>query len=334
MIQTSLLLLLLLPRCSSYSAERLQRVLARRRGGLTVVLENVRKENVALVARTAEGLGIATMHLIYTDDAPSVTHTRSFGALSEGARAASLSALSRGAIDWLDVRTHASAADCVTALRACDDAPLLVATAPPHDDGTRSLYDDGGAHGGGGSGGGGDDGGGDDGDWATRPCALCFGSEARGLSPTLHDATGVRVSVPMRGAVESFNVAVCASIVLGEVRKWLDRVSRRGRTRTSGDRFFAGAADSRVDSSPSCCATRSRGGARRPARTSGSPPRNVRASRWCRRVGSLSARQRGLIRKTDPEDTTRAASRACVVPRKREESPSSLKAQIASLPGR
>ena len=50
------------------TGERLRRVLAARHAGLDLVLENVRKENVALVARTAEALGVGRLHLVYTAD--------------------------------------------------------------------------------------------------------------------------------------------------------------------------------------------------------------------------------------------------------------------------
>ena len=47
--------------------------------------------------------------------------------------------------------------------------------------------------------------------WPERPC-LVFGNEATGVSPLLLDACRERVSIPMGGVKESFNVAVAFGI--------------------------------------------------------------------------------------------------------------------------
>ncbi len=51
------------------------------------------------------------------------------------------------------------------------------------------------------------------------PTLLAMGSEASGLSDDLAAACPVLVGIPMRGAVESLNVAVAAALVLFEVRR-------------------------------------------------------------------------------------------------------------------
>ena len=167
----------------------------RRHGGVTVALENVRKENVALIARTAEALGLASLHVIYTEN----TQTRGFGALSDRLKRVTLSRISRSATDWLRVCTHDSVESFLAAAEA--EGLRLVATTPPDGGRARDLYavDDGGD------------------DWADGRVALCFGSEGHGLSDALLDAADMRLTVPQRGLTQSLNVAACASIVLGEV---------------------------------------------------------------------------------------------------------------------
>lgn len=188
----------LLPCLSSFSADRLRSVLANRRSGLTVVLENVRKENVALVARTAEALGIASLHLIYTESMEA--HLRGFSLLSEKARAAQLSRISRSATDWLGIRMHRSVSGCVEDVLAAG-FDTFVATTPStlH---TVSLYSEQAP---------------DEEDWASGRVALLFGSEGHGLSDELLATADVCVSVPQSGMTQSLNVATCAAIVISEV---------------------------------------------------------------------------------------------------------------------
>ncbi|KAJ8601619.1 hypothetical protein CTAYLR_007261 [Chrysophaeum taylorii] len=176
----------------SLTGDRFRSVLSRRRGGITLALENVRKENVALVARTAEALGVASLHLVYTRDMDA--HLRGFGMVSEATRAAQLSRVSRSATDWLDITAHSSVDACVSRL-GLDGFDNLVATAPDAD---TSLYDEAAD------------------DWALDRVALLFGSEGHGLSREFLGLATHRVSVPLSGMTQSLNVAACAAIVLGE----------------------------------------------------------------------------------------------------------------------
>lgn len=191
---------------SSYS-ERLRPILAQRRGGVTVVLENVRKENVALVARTAEALGIASLHLIYTED--KAAHLRGFGLISERTRAAQLSRISRSATDWLSIRVFSSASECLAGLSR--DGYELVATSLGQD--TVSLYDE------------------EEDDWALgSKIAIFFGSEGDGLSgevlSEVSRSGGALVTVPQRGLTQSLNVATCSAIVLSEIARRRDRAGK------------------------------------------------------------------------------------------------------------
>lgn len=52
----------------------------------------------------------------------------------------------------------------------------------------------------------------------TRPTALLLGAEKYGISETAGNYVDQRITVPMLGMVESFNVSVACAIVLAEVR--------------------------------------------------------------------------------------------------------------------
>ena len=188
-----------------YSPDHLRKCIANRHGGLTLVLENVRKENAALIARTAECLGIGSLHLIYTPDMD--FNTRSFGALSPAAKTATLSKISRSATDWVSLSFHDSVASCLASLTEQKVDELVATTPPSSEKGGRDVIDlfdcDSSAGG----------------DWALRRCALLFGSEMDGLSDELLTHATTRVTIAQRGQTQSLNVAACASIMLGEVTR-------------------------------------------------------------------------------------------------------------------
>ena len=50
--------------------------------------------------------------------------------------------------------------------------------------------------------------------WKKRPLILCIGSEGQGLPEQVQAACRETVTIPMRGATESLNAAVAASILL------------------------------------------------------------------------------------------------------------------------
>lgn len=53
-----------------------------------------------------------------------------------------------------------------------------------------------------------------------------FGNEIKGLSPSICRAADLRIDLPMRGAKESLNVAVCAGIILYEACRQGERFSK------------------------------------------------------------------------------------------------------------
>jgi TrmH family RNA methyltransferase len=52
--------------------------------------------------------------------------------------------------------------------------------------------------------------------------AICFGQEAEGISKEILDISYDTVSIPMKGATESLNVAVAAGIVMAFAAGVLD----------------------------------------------------------------------------------------------------------------
>lgn len=52
-----------------------------------------------------------------------------------------------------------------------------------------------------------------------EPCAVLLGAEGRGLAPSVAGRAAVRVTIPMRPAVESLNVAVAAAVLAYEGRR-------------------------------------------------------------------------------------------------------------------
>ena len=53
----------------------------------------------------------------------------------------------------------------------------------------------------------------------TKPTALLLGGEGSGLPASLVSSADVQISIPMKDAVESLNVAVAAALLLYEARR-------------------------------------------------------------------------------------------------------------------
>jgi len=99
-----------------------------------------------------------------------------------------------GAAKWLTVHRHADLKPCLQALRA--QGFRLVATAPHGADCTLEEFR------------------------LEGPTAILLGTEEAGLSAAALAAADVRLRVPIFGFTESFNVSVCAALVLHDlVRK-------------------------------------------------------------------------------------------------------------------
>ena len=162
---------------TSRRQERVRGVLERRQPDLTVVLENVHDpHNVSAVLRSCDAVGVLRVHLIYTFEQP-----------PGGVFARTTSA---SAAKWIETERHGSIADCYTALRANGYAILATTLAEASID----LYTAD----------------------LTKPTALVFGNEMRGVSPEAATLADALVAIPMMGMVESLNISVACAVTLYE----------------------------------------------------------------------------------------------------------------------
>jgi len=71
----------------------------------------------------------------------------------------------------------------------------------------------------------------------TRPTALLLGAEKFGVSDASHPYIDQRVTVPMMGMVESFNVSVACAIILAEARRQREVVGLYAKRQISDELF-------------------------------------------------------------------------------------------------
>ena len=159
---------------------RIEGVLKRRQGTLTVVLEDVHDpHNVSAVLRSCDAVGVLDVHLVYVQEMPP---KKSIG------RSTSASAMK-----WVRTHVHDSIDTCYAQLRG--EGFLIVATALEPE--SRDFYSlD-----------------------LTKPTALVFGNEMRGVSPEAIAAADGTVYIPMQGMVESLNISVSCAVTLYEAMR-------------------------------------------------------------------------------------------------------------------
>jgi tRNA (guanosine-2'-O-)-methyltransferase len=156
---------------------RMREVLARRQPDLTVVLENVHDpHNVSAVLRSCDAVGLLRVHLVYT--------LEEFPELSEN--------VSGSALKWLELVFHPSIEACYRTLRSQGFTIYTTYLGDP----ARSvdLYDlD-----------------------LTKPVALVFGNEQRGVSDEAVAGADGNFVIPMMGMVRSLNISVACAVSLYE----------------------------------------------------------------------------------------------------------------------
>jgi tRNA (guanosine-2'-O-)-methyltransferase len=166
----------------------MRKVLEQRQPDFTIVIENVwDPHNVSAILRTADAVGVMTVHLVYTIEP--------FPDLVKRGKQSSASAKK-----WLDLRMHDSIKSCYEELRKEGFriyASHLTRESVP-------LYEI----------------------PSCSPVALVLGNENRGVSDeacTLADAV---YSIPMTGMVQSLNVSVAAAVSMYEVfrQRWMSGV--------------------------------------------------------------------------------------------------------------
>ena len=146
-------------------------VLAARTRRLVVVLEEISDpHNASAVMRSADAFGVQEVHVI---------------AGEQEFRAAR--GVAKGAERWLDIVRHASATECIAALRARGYETLVAAM-----DGALRAEELAGR----------------------ERVAIVFGNEHRGASEAVRSGADGTFAVPMVGFVESLNVSVAAAVTL------------------------------------------------------------------------------------------------------------------------
>ena len=169
---------------------RINSVLAKRTRFVTVVLEDIyHPPNASAVLRTSECLGIQDLHII--------ENTKAYKPNSD---------VAIGASKWLTLHRYKGTASdntetCICALRK---KGYKLAAAVPENNEAISLYDL----------------------PTNSPTAFCFGTEETGLSKKLIDAADYRITIPMYGFTESFNISVAAAICLSS---FIQRVRKDNR---------------------------------------------------------------------------------------------------------
>lgn len=165
---------------TSRRQERIDDVLRRRQPSLAVVLEDVHDpHNASAVLRSCDGVGVLDVHLVYIHEQPP---RKSFGRSTSGSAA-----------KWIRLHEHASIEACYAALR--EQGFTIVATALEPD--SRDFYSID----------------------LTRPTALVFGNEMRGVSEAAVSGADMTVYIPMQGMVESLNISVSCAVTLYEAMR-------------------------------------------------------------------------------------------------------------------
>ena len=157
---------------------RFKKVVSSRQKGLTVVLENVYDpHNVSAVLRTADAVGIDKIYLIYNiEKFPRISRVSSASANK-----------------WVEIEKFSSVKDCYNALRE-QRFKIYTTYMSENDKNNTSLYSlD-----------------------LTRPSALVFGNEHRGLSEEALRLSDKNFLIPMKGMVQSLNISVAVAVTLFE----------------------------------------------------------------------------------------------------------------------
>lgn len=163
--------------------ERMRGVAARRQAGLTVVLEDIHDpHNAQAVFRTCDAFGVQEVHIIFERESP--FDPRAMG-----------KATSSSANQWLDFHVYHSRDACLDGLK--DQGYTLAATVAG-EGAAESLFT------------------------ANLHCkklAVMFGNEYFGLDPAAVARADRRVTIPMRGMVQSLNLSVTAALFLYEATR-------------------------------------------------------------------------------------------------------------------
>lgn len=160
--------------------QKVHEVVSNRQSGLLLVLEDIHDpHNAEAILRTADAFGVQEVWFIFEQEKP--YKPRRLGRLAVSAA------------KWIDLRVFGSTAECLRHLRKRKFKAIAATLTAP------SVFET---------------------DLALPlRLALLVGNEHRGLSSTALAQADGKVSIPMRGMVESLNVSVTAAILLYEITR-------------------------------------------------------------------------------------------------------------------
>jgi len=160
--------------------QKIQKIMSARQSGCVVVVEDISDpHNAGAVIRTAEAFGISEVWLIFNEG-------KTFNPRKVGDKSAS------HANKWIKFKKFKSSRECIEVLRKNGYEIVVTALVPN----VESIYSA---------------------SFKNDKIALFFGNEHSGLSLETIEAADRRVSIPMRGMVQSLNISVTAGIVMYEV---------------------------------------------------------------------------------------------------------------------
>ncbi len=157
--------------------QRIQTVLKARQPDLTLCLEEVHKpNNVSAVIRTADAVGLHKIHAVWPDEKMrTLVHT------------------SAGARNWVEVDTHATTEQAISALKKQGMQILATNLSDTAVDFRDIDY--------------------------TRPTAIILGGEKHGITSTALQLADQDIVIPMVGMVQSLNVSVASALILFEAQR-------------------------------------------------------------------------------------------------------------------
>ncbi len=160
--------------------KRIRDVVEQRQAGLVVVLEDIHDpHNAEAIFRSCDAFGVQDVYLIFNKEKP-------FNPQKIGNQSSS------SANKWLTFHVFRSTEECVHELK--EAGYMLVATAMKGD----SIFGS---------------------NLGERKLALLVGNEHSGLSDEALQMADLKITVPMRGMVESLNVSVASALFLFEITR-------------------------------------------------------------------------------------------------------------------
>jgi tRNA (guanosine-2'-O-)-methyltransferase len=162
------------------------RIAADRTRHLTVVLENVYQEhNASAVMRSCESLGLQELHVI-----------------ENGNEYKAQRDIARGAGKWIELYNYSDDQPVVNSLSHLKERGFRIAVLTPEADAHTIFTVP-----------------------LDQPLALVFGTEWKGVSDEARQMADYKVSIPMYGFTESFNVSVSVALTLQALRHRLEQSS-------------------------------------------------------------------------------------------------------------